>query len=81
VPGVMGEILLNALGHRGIMISTGSACNSKKKKLSQALKALGMGDQQIKESFRLSFHPDFLPLDVGRSVEEIAACIQELKGI
>ncbi len=53
-PGLKSEVLLHILESKGIYISTGSACNSKKK-LSYVLKAMGIKDNVTDAALRISF--------------------------
>lgn len=68
---VRGEVLLHALEANDIYVSTGAACASTKTSLSQTLKALGLADDQIDGSIRLS-------LSRYTTEEEIDACILQL---
>lgn len=52
-PGLKSEVLLHVLETRGIYVSTGSACNSKKK-LSYVLKSMGIKDNVIDSAIRIS---------------------------
>lgn len=51
--GVNGETMVNALSEKGVYISTGSACSSKKAG-NRILCSMGKTAQQIKESIRIS---------------------------
>ena len=53
--GVKSEVLLHVLESKGIYVSTGSACNSKKNKYSYVLKAMGLKDNIIDSAVRFSF--------------------------
>lgn len=52
--GVKSEVLLHVLESEGIYVSTGSACNSKKK-LNYVLKAMGLSDTMADSAVRFSF--------------------------
>lgn len=52
-PGLKSEVLLHILESKGIYVSTGSACNSKKK-LNYVLKAMGIKDNVIDGAIRFS---------------------------
>lgn len=54
--GVKSEVMLNALSEKGIFVSAGSACSSKKKG-SRVLKAFGLSDREIDCTLRISFGP------------------------
>lgn len=51
--GVKGEILLHALEQKGIYVSTGSACSSKKKK-SRVLQNIKLTDEEVEGAIRFS---------------------------
>ncbi len=53
-PGLKSEVLLHILESKGIYVSTGSACNSKKK-LNYVLSAMGIKDKVIDGAIRFSF--------------------------
>lgn len=53
---IKGEVLMHALEADGVLISTGSACSSKKAG-NRTLKAMGKSDSDIIGSVRLSFSP------------------------
>ena len=52
-PGLKSEVLLHVLESKGIYVSTGSACNSKKN-LSYVLKSMGIKDNVVDSSIRIS---------------------------
>lgn len=70
-PGLKSEVLLHILESNGIYVSTGSACNSKKK-LNYVLKAMGLKDNVIDASIRFSFS-EF------NTEEEIDYCLDVLQ--
>lgn len=70
-PGLKSEVLLHILESNGIYISTGSACNSKKK-LNYVLKAMGLKDNVIDGSVRFS-------LSEFNTDEEIDYCLDVLQ--
>lgn len=53
-PGVKGEVLVNAFSKLDIMVSTTSACSSKREKLNEVLLAMDIEDNRIEGSVRLS---------------------------
>ena len=53
-PGVKSEVLLHVLESKGIYVSTGSACNSRKKKYSYVLSEMGLGMDVIDSAVRFS---------------------------
>lgn len=54
IEGADGEGLLNMLDMHGICVSTGSACNSKSKEQSHVLVAMGLDEDRINSSIRIS---------------------------
>lgn len=70
--GVRSEVLLHALEEKGIYVSAGSACNSKKKGTSTVLAALGLSEVRIEGAIRFSFCR-------YNTVEEADECLMALK--
>ncbi len=60
--GVNNAALMAALDYFGIAVSAGSACNTQSNDASHVLKAIGLTDQQTRESIRFS-----LPADISKS--------------
>ena len=56
-PGVRGEVMLHALEGEGVYVSTGSACSSKKLKVSGVLTAMGIKPQTAEWAVRFSLSP------------------------
>lgn len=54
-PGVKSEVLLHILESKGIYVSTGSACNSRKRKLSYVLTEMGLKSEMADSAVRFSF--------------------------
>ena len=73
-PGVRGEVMLHALEGMGVYASTGSACSSKKLKVSSVLTAMGIAPARAEWALRFSLCPH-------TTIEEIdyaAACLETL---
>ena len=70
--GVRSEVLLHVLESKGIYVSTGSACNSKKSKFSYVLENMGVGADRGDSAIRFSFS-EF------NTEREIDYCIDVLK--
>jgi len=70
-PGLKSEVLLHILESNGIYVSTGSACNSKKK-LNYVLKAMNLKENVIDASVRFS-------LGEFNTEEDIEFCVDVLK--
>lgn len=69
VPGIKGEVLVNALEDDGVIISTGSACSSKKAG-NRILEAMGKTLEETVGSLRISFSP-YIEYDIDYIVESI----------
>ena len=67
-------VLLNALEDKGIFVSAGSACNSKKKVQSSVLGAIGLAEDEIVGSIRFSFSR-------FNTLEEADICLNALREI
>lgn len=52
---IQGEVLLSAMDSQGVIANTGSACSSKKTKVSSVLSAMNIDKAYIKGAIRLSF--------------------------
>ena len=68
------QMLLVALDMRGICVSGGSACMSGSLENSYVLEAMGLNDEKLKSSFRISIGKD-------TTIEEIDYIIENLKEI
>lgn len=74
--GADGEIMVYRLSEKGIYISSGSACESKKKKEEDyVLKAIGLTDQEIKGSLRITIGEKTSEKDVEKFIREIRKII------
>ena len=74
--GVKGEVLLHSLEEKGIYVSTGSACSSKKHKSSEILKAFGRTLEQQRGTIRFSFSEfntkdeiDYVIIELNKSLK------------
>ena len=71
---VEGESILLYLDHKGILVSTGSACSSEKLEVSHVLDAIGLKHDAAHGSIRFS-------LGKSTTKEELDYVVKELKGI
>jgi cysteine desulfurase len=55
--GVRGEVLMHALEHYGVLVSTGSACSAKKQGKNRILNAVGISGARQEGAIRFSFCP------------------------
>ncbi len=70
--GLRSEVLLHDLESKGIIVSAGSACDSKKKVGSPVLMAMGMPFSEIEGAVRFSFSR-------YNTMEEIETCLLALE--
>lgn len=74
IKGMDGEGLLNMLDMHGICISIGSACNSKSQDRSHVLKAMGLSDERVDSSVRISIGRYNTEDDVAELIKCIKRC-------
>lgn len=78
-PGVKGEVLVNAFSKYDILVSTTSACSSKRNKLNEVLTAMGLSDKEIEGSIRLSFGATTTKEDIEKFKEIFIIIYEEIK--
>lgn len=72
IENIKGEVLLHMLEDKGVYVSTGSACSSRKKTQSHVLKSIGLDKKSIDGSLRISFSK-------FNTFEDIDLMVQALK--
>jgi cysteine desulfurase len=72
---IPGEVLVRALSDRGVFISTGSACSSRKK-TRPVLEAMHIAPDAQRNAFRVSIGPDTGDADVEALVRELSGVLQ-----
>jgi len=78
-PLVDSSVLVQYLSNKGIYVSSGSACESKKEKEELALKALGLNNLETKSSIRITLNEEITEKDISNVVKEIQKAINKLK--
>jgi cysteine desulfurase len=78
VPPIPGEVLVRALGERGIVLSTGSACSSRKKDRNRVLRSMGVSSRDAFSSVRISIGPSTAENELDRFVETLKSEIPPL---
>ncbi len=78
-PGVRGEVLLHALEGEGVYCSTGSACSSKKRKLSPVLLSMGIAPDRAECALRFSLAPHTAREEIDYAAEKLAAIYPALR--
>ena len=79
--GVNAETLLYSLDVDDLQIGTGSACNSRSMKPSHVLKAIGLSDDEVSGSVRITIGDGFTEKDAERVGDTIDSSIKVLKNI
>lgn len=79
VDGVNGAELVELLGEMNICISAGSACNSESSEPSHVLKAIGLSDEDARNSVRLTIGEDTTMQDIDDASKCFAECVQRLR--
>lgn len=70
IPGIKGEVLLNALSLKGIYVSTGSACHAGRSR-HNIISHLGLGKERADSAIRISFSYENSEEDVRILADEI----------
>lgn len=78
-PGVRGEVMLHALEGDGVFVSTGSACSSKKLKVSAVLTAAGVSAREAEWAVRFSLSPHTTQEEIDYAAERVGAQYDLLK--
>ena len=76
---VEGESILLYLDHKGILVSTGSACSSEKLEVSHVLDAIGIKHDAAHGSIRFSLGKFTTKEDLDHVVKELKGIIQSLR--
>lgn len=76
--GAKGEVVVNALSEKGIMVSTTSACASKLHALNETLLAMKVPEDEIEGSIRISFSKITRAYDVKQLIKAIKSVYEEL---
>ncbi|MBN2883826.1 MAG: cysteine desulfurase [Clostridia bacterium] len=76
---ILAETLLNHLSGKGIYVSAGSACSSRKKNGSHVLRAMNVPEDFINGAVRISFEPDSTRESIDMFVRETAAILPILR--
>lgn len=79
IDGVDAETLVMMCAERGLMISTGAACNSHEKILSHVLAALALTAEQIQSSVRISFSRTNFQREIIDGADILADCVKILR--
>lgn len=78
-PGLKGEVLLHALEERGIYVSTGSACHSRRPQPSHVLLAMGLPEKDIASTLRFSLSAENTMEEMDYTLEQLAEIVAFLR--
>ncbi len=78
-PGVRGEVMLHALESAGVYASTGSACSSKKLKVSGVLTAMGIAPSRAEWALRFSLSPHTTIEEIDYAAQRLGEFYAQLK--
>ncbi len=78
-PGVRGETMLHALEAAGVYASTGSACSSKKRKVSSVLLAMGLTPDRAECALRFSLCPDTSEAEIDEAARALGEAYGALR--
>ena len=78
-PNVRGEVMLHALEQEGVYVSTGSACSSKKLRVSGVLTAMGIPAHRAEWAVRASLSPHTTLEEIDYAVEQMGTLYATLK--
>lgn len=81
VENIDSETLLLMLDAKGVCISAGSACHSHKSEPSRVLTAMGLSDDEARDSVRISFSSINTPAEVEEAASIFSSCIEALAGL
>ena len=81
IDGVDNEALMMLLAEQGVFVSTGSACNSHSIEPSYVLKSLGLSNEDIRSSIRISLPSNITEGEIDEAVEIISKSVKLLREI
>ena len=79
IPGISGESVMHILDMKGICISTGSACTSGDEHPSHVLLALGLSEQQAKNTIRISYGKYNTIDEVAAITDALAFAVKKIR--
>lgn len=78
-PDVRGEVMLHALEGEGVYASTGSACSSKKRKVSNVLLSMGISPARAEWALRFSLSPHTTIQEIDEAAAKLGVIYDVLK--
>lgn len=77
--GIRSEVLLHALGEKGIYVSSGSACASNHPQISGVLKGIGAGQEYLDATLRFSMSEFTTPEEIDYTLETLYNIVPVLR--
>jgi cysteine desulfurase len=77
--GIKSEVMLHALGEKGVYVSSGSACSSNHPELSGTLQAIGVEDSLLDSSLRFSFSVMTTEEEIDYALEKVEEILPVLR--
>jgi len=77
--GVRGEVLIHALEDKGIFVSTGSACSSKKSSYSPILAHIGLNKKDAEGTIRFSFNDENTKEEIDYVIDNLNTSLKFLR--
>lgn len=74
-----GEVLVHMLEEKGLYVSTGSACHSRRDDPSHVLKAMGKKDEALYGAIRISLSPYNTGAEVEEAIEILKKTVEEYR--
>ena len=78
--GCVAELLIYVLSFKQIYISAGSACNSSSNTPSYVLRNIGLTDEEIQRTIRISLSEDTTTAEIDKVIDEIKAYLSTVVG-
>lgn len=78
--GYVAELLIYVLSFKQIYISAGSACNSSSNTPSYVLRNIGLTDEEIQRTIRISLSEDTTTAEIDKVIDEIKAYLSTVVG-
>ncbi len=80
-PGLKAEVLLHSLEERGIYVSAGSACHSRRPEPSHVLEAIGLSGRRLESALRFSFSVFNTEQEIITAAAETAQVVRDLSSM
>lgn len=79
--GIKAEVLIHFLEQKGVYVSMGAACSSKKPSVSHVLQAIGLTKEETASSIRISLSTKLSDTDIDYAAEVIKTAVDEIRTI